>query len=160
MIRIRSAEHSDLDAIRALLVETWHDTYDSILGTEQVTAITDDWHSLENLARAIGRPDHAFLLAEVDGRIAGTASATLDGPGHLNLDRIYVRPGMQRRGIGQALLAAIRDAFPETRSMALEVERRNQIGLAFYRKLGFRDAGQTGTCGGHGDSVRMRIDWT
>ena len=38
---MRTASERDLDAMRALLVETWHATYDAIYGVDRVTAITD-----------------------------------------------------------------------------------------------------------------------
>ena len=38
---VRSAGERDLAAVRELLVETWHATYDPIYGAERVTAITD-----------------------------------------------------------------------------------------------------------------------
>lgn len=39
---VRTASERDVPAIRALLVETWHDT-DAIYGAAKVTEITDDW---------------------------------------------------------------------------------------------------------------------
>ena len=55
---VRSASERDLAAVRALLVETWHATYDPIYGAERVTAITDDWHSMR---LAEGQADAAEL---------------------------------------------------------------------------------------------------
>jgi hypothetical protein len=46
---VRSASERDLAEVRALLVETWHATYDAIYGDERVTEITDDWPSLASL---------------------------------------------------------------------------------------------------------------
>jgi hypothetical protein len=40
---VRTAGERDLAAVRDLLVETWHATYDSIYGAERVTEITDEW---------------------------------------------------------------------------------------------------------------------
>src|SRR3954453_17756390 len=90
---ILPAGAADLPEVRDLLVETWHATYDSILGPEQVTAITDDWHSLPALARGLDRPGHRFLVAGLGSgpTVLGTASATRAGPERLRLDRLYVR---------------------------------------------------------------------
>jgi hypothetical protein len=68
---IRLAEPGDLAAIRDLLVETWHDTYDALIGPAKVTEITDRWHSLENLARQLALPETSFLVAEQAGDIVG-----------------------------------------------------------------------------------------
>src|SRR6478609_2133354 len=139
MLLIRPAKADDLSAVRALLVRTWHDTYDSIYGVEQVTAFTADWHSLPNLAKNVDRAGHAFLVAELDGEVVGTASATDLGDRLLRLDRLYVRPDRQRAGIGSTLLAEIRRAFPETERWRLEVDGRNERGMSFYRRAGFSD---------------------
>jgi len=37
---VRTASERDLKAVRDLLVETWHATYDPFYGVERVTAIT------------------------------------------------------------------------------------------------------------------------
>ena len=55
-ILLRPAAADDLPAVRALLVETWHDTYDALLGAQRVTEITTDWHSIKNLRRQLGQP--------------------------------------------------------------------------------------------------------
>jgi GNAT superfamily N-acetyltransferase len=158
MLLIRPARADDLSAVRDLLVETWHDTYDAIYGVEQVTAITADWHALPNLATGLGRADHAFLVADLDGDVVGTASATDRGEGLLWLDRLYVRPDRQRAGIGLQLIAAIRRAFPQTDQCRLEVDGRNQRGMSFYRRAGFSDNGDRISYGGV-DSLVLERKW-
>lgn len=49
MMFVRTASERDLVAIRALLVETWHATYDAIYGAAKETEITDEWHSIASL---------------------------------------------------------------------------------------------------------------
>ena len=67
---IRDAEAADLPAVRALLVETWHATYDGIYGWQRVAEITNAWHSLENLKAQLGRDEGVFLVALVGEEIA------------------------------------------------------------------------------------------
>jgi len=38
---VRTVGAHDLEAVRALLMETWHATYDGIYGAAKVTEITD-----------------------------------------------------------------------------------------------------------------------
>ena len=48
---VRSATKEDLDAVRDLLVETWHASYDDVYGVEKVNAITGRYHSLDALKK-------------------------------------------------------------------------------------------------------------
>jgi ribosomal protein S18 acetylase RimI-like enzyme len=145
---IRSARADDLAAVRALLVETWHDTYDSILGATRVTMVTDDRHSLANLGRETHRGDHAFLVGVVEGNIEGTASATLGEGQTLTIERLYVRPARQRQGSGSALLDACLAQFPQALRIRLEVEAENIKGRAFYARHGFTETQQRTDCSG------------
>ncbi|OBQ87363.1 MULTISPECIES: GNAT family N-acetyltransferase [unclassified Mesorhizobium] len=146
---VRTASERDLVAIRALLVETWHATYDAIYGAEHVTAITDDWHSLASLKAQLARPNSEFLVADDGKRLGGMAfaAATTD-PKIVLLNQLYVSPDCQRQRIGQALLDEVEASFPEMRTLRLEVEEANAAAIAFYEANGFRTAGRTADCGG------------
>jgi ribosomal protein S18 acetylase RimI-like enzyme len=146
---IRTAGERDLVAIRALLVGTWHATYDAMYDAERVTEITDDWHSIASLRARLTRPNSEFLVADDGKRIGGMAfaSATSDAKIIL-LNQLYVHPACQRQGIGQALLEEVEASFPEARTLRLEVEEANAQALAFYRSKGFLPAGNIADCGG------------
>jgi ribosomal protein S18 acetylase RimI-like enzyme len=135
---IRPAEASDLPAVRALLVETWHDTYDDLIGAAKVTEITDSWHSLDNLARQLGNVSAAFLVAVEGERVVGHILAGAPKPPTFTVWRLYVLPARQRQGIGRRLLDAAVKRFPDAGILRLKVEADNAKGLAFYRREGFR----------------------
>ncbi|TGP26903.1 MULTISPECIES: GNAT family N-acetyltransferase [unclassified Mesorhizobium] len=146
---VRTASERDLAAVRALLVETWHATYDAIYGARRVAEITDDWHSIASLRARLTRPNSEFLIADDGKRIGGMAyaSATTD-PKIVLLNQLYVHPDCQRQGIGQSLLDEVELSFPEARILRLEVEAANAPAIAFYEANGFRPAGRTADCGG------------
>ena len=146
---VRTASERDLAAIRALLVETWHATYDAIYGAQRVTEITDDWHSIASLKARLTRPNSEFLVADDGKRIGGMAfaAATTDAKIVL-LNQFYVLPACQRQGIGQALLDEVEASFPEANILRVEVEEANVQAIAFYRSKGFLPAGSTADCGG------------
>jgi ribosomal protein S18 acetylase RimI-like enzyme len=135
---VRTAGERDLDAVRTLLVETWHATYDAIYGTAKVTEITDEWHSIASLRSRLTRPNSEFLVADDGKRIGGMAfaAATADAKVIL-LNQLYVHPDCQRRGIGQALLDEVEASFPEAQTLRVEVEEANGGAIAFYRSKGF-----------------------
>lgn len=139
---IRTASERDIEAVRALLVETWHATYDAIYGVARVTEITDDWHSLAALKRRLTAPRSEFLVADDGAAIAGMAFAAADESGRtVTLYQLYVRPAQQGRGVGGMLLDEIEGSFPEAGTFRLDVEPANMQALSFYRSRGFVDAG-------------------
>ncbi|MER8374226.1 GNAT family N-acetyltransferase [Mesorhizobium sp. M1406] len=139
---VRTAGERDLAAVRTLLVETWHATYDALYGAAKVTEITDEWHSIASLRSRLTRPNSEFLVADDGKRIGGMAfaAATADAKVIL-LNQLYVHPDCQRRGIGQALLDEVEASFPEARVLRVEVEEANGGAIAFYRSKGFLPAG-------------------
>lgn len=142
-ILIRSATTADLPATRRLLVTTWHDTYDALIGPAKVRELTDRWHAIEALAGQLDGPGRSFLVAEAPStEIVGHAFAQLPSPSVLVLNRLYVLPSQQRRGIGDSLLAALAERHPEARTLRLTVEAANAKGLAFYRGQGFVRIGE------------------
>jgi putative acetyltransferase len=50
------------------------------------------------------------------------------------IDQLYVLPGIQRRGIGTALLGIARDAFPSLNAWTFQ---RNTVARNFYESRGF-----------------------
>ena len=145
---VRTASARDLPSVRLLLVETWHDTYDSIYGRERVEQITDDWHSLAALERRLVLPNSEFLVADDGVRIGGMAfAASVDQGATIMLHQLYVLPAFQGTGIGGMLLDEIESCFPEAGKVRLEVEQENTRALAFYRGQGFAEVGRTENCG-------------
>lgn len=145
---VRTAGELDLPAIRALLVETWHATYDAIYGAERVSAINDDWHSLASLHARLDRLDAEFIVADDGAEIAGMAFASAPEDGKtVMLHQLYVRPGRQGRGVGGMLLDEIIDSFPDAKTVRLEVEAANAKAIGFYAAEGFVEAGSTQNCG-------------
>ncbi|MEP2460074.1 MAG: GNAT family N-acetyltransferase, partial [Nitratireductor sp.] len=141
---VRTASERDLAAVRALLVETWHATYDPIYGVDRVTEITDDWHSPAALKGRLTQPQSEFILADDGQSLGGVAFASADEDGRaVTLHQLYVLPAMQGRGIGGMLLDEIVESFPQARRLVLEVEEANVPAIAFYEAHGFSLAGRT-----------------
>ena len=146
---VRTAGARDLEAVRELLTQTWHATYDAIYGLEKVNDITGEWHSLNALKAQMKRPNSEFLVADDGKRIGGIAfAAATSDPAIILLHQLYVHPDFQRQGIGKALLDEVGESFPEAKTLRLEVEEVNGAAVAFYRANGFLPVGNTADCGG------------
>jgi ribosomal protein S18 acetylase RimI-like enzyme len=144
---IRTAGRSDIAAIRNLLIDTWHDTYDAIYGSGRVAEITQNRHSTEVLERGLAMPQSEFIVADDGRQILGMAYAFAHGD-HADLKQLYVSPHAQRRGIGTQLLLEILNSFDEAHAVLLEVETENGGALAFYRKHGFVEEARGDHCDG------------
>ncbi|MCO6392003.1 GNAT family N-acetyltransferase [Aliihoeflea aestuarii] len=140
---VRTVSKRDVQAVRDLLVETWHATYDVIYGADRVTQITDEWHSLAALEARLDVPMSEFLVADDGEAIGGMAFAdTVDDGKTLMLRQLYVRPAFQGRGIGGMLLDEVEGCFPEAARIRLEVEEANAKAIAFYLAQGFARIGE------------------
>ena len=124
---VRTASSRDIEAVRALLVETWHDTYDAIYGPDKVTAITDDWHSIASLEARLVRPNSEFLVADDGERIGGL------------------------------LLDEIESCFPDADKVRLEVAEANAKAVTFYLAQGFAKVGMTANCGSSSSDIPAAI---
>ena len=109
------------------------------------------------IAYCLANPDCVVITAQDGRRLAGFAIMEfLDDRAHLSL--LAVQPGYQRRGVGRALLEWLHSSARTAGTFLVHVEVRagNQSAQAFYRSLGFREAGaRRGYYGGIEDAVRM-----
>lgn len=133
---MRAVAAADVAAVRQVLVETWHDTYDRLIGAARVTEITDDWHAIDALAGGICRIDHAFLLVELGDRVIATGSA-MRGEGVVEVQRLYVHPSGQGQGVGVLLLDALLARLGAMPRVEVSVMLGNTRAQAFYEREGF-----------------------
>ena len=136
-LQIRRGEAADIDAVSRLLTETWHHTYDALMGPEAVTRMSEAWHRPTVLANQLGRTRSAFLVAEADSQIIGHAYARMPAPATLFLARLYVHPAHQRGGVGTELLTHLLPLFPKAKRLELSVVKQNLAAVEFYRRYEF-----------------------
>ena len=140
---VRTASARDIEAVRALLVETWHDTYDAIYGPQRVTEITDEWHAIPVLESRLTQPHSEFLVADDGTRIGGMAFAAAADEGKtVVLHQLYVLPALQGRGIGGLLLDEVESCFPDAGTVRLDVVEANERAVLFYQAQGFAQVGE------------------
>jgi GNAT superfamily N-acetyltransferase len=78
-------------------------------------------------------------VAREGGALVGFAHALLD-QSVCKLDKLYVHPDRQRRGIGAILLHAVEDwaRRQQAQRLRLQVNRGNAQAIRAYEKYGFR----------------------
>jgi ribosomal protein S18 acetylase RimI-like enzyme len=83
-----------------------------------------------------------FVVAEVDGKLAGSVGVTPLDDRLCEMNRLWVREPFRRAGVGRALAVASMDMALDlgfTR-MILDVVPTRTKAIALYRSLGFEDA--------------------
>ena len=92
----------------------------------------------ERMARWLDRPYRAVLF-EHEGGAVGYALYR-DEKDHVYLRQFYVKGKHRRKGIGRAALSWLREnAWEAEKTVRLDVLVHNDIGIQFWRAVGFRD---------------------
>lgn len=140
MLTIRKAAEADCGTIRRLAEEAFPAAYRAILSPEQIGYMMEWMYAAEALRRQL-REGHIFYLAEEEGAPCGYVSVERQGADLFLLQKLYVLPHFQGRGVGAALfrqaVAHIRTVHPAPCRMELHVNRRNRA-LQFYGRMGMR----------------------
>ncbi len=90
---------------------------------------------VEELARFLSFQPGGWLLADLDGELAGMVGAVDYGP-FASIGMMVVRPELQRKGIGLELMRAILH-WVEQRGCPLVILEATPAGEALYTRLGF-----------------------
>jgi mycothiol synthase len=97
--------------------------------------------SAEELLRTAA-PEKVFLLAELEGRLAGCGVADRSELRGLGMVAPRVLPAARRRGVGTALLRALADHVAGLGFTAARATVDDDGSSAFARRFGFREVGR------------------
>lgn len=140
MYQIRTAGQEDIPVIRELAKMIWPPTYSAILDKDQIDYMMNLIYSPSSLLRQMYQRGHIFLLLEYNGAPAGFASYSVHRESEkVKLEKIYVNPKLQGKGLGLGLLNTVIERTRETglNRLQLNVNRYNKARY-FYEKQGFR----------------------
>jgi len=129
----------DVPAIASLARTTWLDAYTGIISLEQIDYMLAQRYDHERLRTETRDPQKWLRQARLDGVLAGFAACEI-AKGEFKLDKLYVHPDMQRKGIGVALVAHVaalahERGFP---AVILAVNKQNEQAIRAYARYGFR----------------------
>jgi L-amino acid N-acyltransferase YncA len=139
---VRDAAESDIPAIQAIYANY---VLNALATFEEVPPSVEEMLSRRASVLEAGLP---FLVAEVDGRLAGYSYATSyrlrPAYRYTIEDSVYVAAGLDGRGIGSALLKCLIarcEEGPWRQMIAVIGDSSNSGSIALHRRLGFRTAG-------------------
>jgi|TARA_R100000479_G_scaffold34767_1_gene15120 ribosomal protein S18 acetylase RimI-like enzyme len=145
-ILIQKVQSKDVLKLQKIAKETFFNTYVAENTKEDMDAYLAENFNTELLQRSIINPDSFFYFAlnkkEIIGYLKvnrGTAQTDTKLPDAVEIERIYVVSGLQRKGVGKLLLnKAIEKAQSlKIKTLWLSVWEKNKKAIAFYKKQGF-----------------------
>jgi len=141
---LRRADLDDADAIAAIHVQAWRETYSGLLPQHVIDARTIIERRREQARARLADIGSSAHVARLDDELVGFAVggalrepvAGFDG----ELQVIYVLQRAQRHGLGEMLARAVARDLHERgfRSMAVRVLAENARAQGFYQHLGAR----------------------
>ncbi|WP_335342303.1 N-acetyltransferase family protein [Sedimenticola hydrogenitrophicus] len=141
-VTVRDATKADIPAIEQIYTQ---EVLHGLATFEEIPPTADELLSRRENVLALGLP---YLVAELDDRVVGYCYATTyrPRPAYRNTieDSVYVADGMQGRGIGMALLAALIarcETGPWRQMVAVIGDSGNAGSIAQHERLGFRRMG-------------------
>lgn len=137
-VDIRPITPPDVPAIAALAREIWQATYPGIITQEQIDFMLEQRYGHERLYDDLEDLHKWLDQAFHDGRRVGFAFSEIY-KGEFKLDKLYIHPDVQRRGVGGQLIAHVaerakREGYP---CLILQVNKRNVNAINSYQKYGF-----------------------
>ncbi len=139
MLSVKIASVNDIALIQELTYKVWPQTYNHIIGEEQVHYMLGQFYTEAALRNQIEQQQHQFIIVFDEGEAVGFASYGQLEPGIFKLHKLYVNPDRQGKGLGAFIIRYIQNelASGQTRKLRLNVNLHNKNAIAFYYKTGF-----------------------
>lgn len=143
---MRKAGIEDIPDIQAMAEIVFRETYKTLLSPEQMEYMMDMMYSEKNLIRQIKERHDTFYIIDGQGYVSFRPDGqTDDRRPRYHLEKLYVLPEYQGKGLGRKLFNRVIEAVKESEAhpcdirLELNVNRSNPA-VPFYEHLGmYRD---------------------
>ena len=149
---VRKATPQDAQAVAELGTHVFTVTFGPVLQPDDLKAYLEENYSMQATTKEIENPQKDMIVVtDVEDQILGFALLTRgppepciqDVPKHVELQRIYLHPSAQGRGVGKLLASSVEKEAKEQgfENLWLAVYEKNQKAIQIYEKLGFKTVG-------------------
>jgi ribosomal protein S18 acetylase RimI-like enzyme len=137
-LAVTALRPEEAEALAELAGYIWRQHYPGIISAAQIDYMLAHRYHSPLIRQTLARGDHWDVVRERETLLAFAHSFPLEG-GAVKLDKLYVHPDWQRRGLGALLVQRV-EARARARGrshLLLRVNRRNAQAIAAYGKYGF-----------------------
>lgn len=147
---LRRCTEADAPLLCAIGAETFRDTFADTNTEEDMDAYLRGAYAEPVIRAELGTEGSEFYVADLGDEPAGFLKLNFGraqhedmGPGMMEIERLYVRTGHKRRGVGGTMMrfALARAREAGCRGVWLGVWERNEPAKAFYMRMGFAFVG-------------------
>jgi GNAT superfamily N-acetyltransferase len=144
-IQLRPATSADVDAVVAVFLACWRESYRGLLPDSTIDAMSDE-KAQQLWAGVLESGEGEVLVAESAATILGVTRLSGNGAEGV-VHSLYVAPDSQGRGLGLLLLSAASNRLADlgVRDASLWVFAANTPSLVFYRRHGWQPDGEQRT---------------
>ena len=138
MLTFHAATADDIPTLRALADTIWRESYAGVISAEQMAYMLAWMYSEEAIRREIGE-GVCWEIARLGSEDVGYLSITFGADGVAKLNKLYLLPAHQGRGLGQQMLARVLAlAFAQGATVVrLQVNKANVRARLAYERAGF-----------------------
>jgi ribosomal protein S18 acetylase RimI-like enzyme len=149
-INIKQCNLGEIQKLQEISYETFIETFKDQNSSENMNAYLEKAFNIKQLEKELSNISSHFFFVYFNNEVAGylkvnTQDAQSENMGEdsLEIERIYVRAKCQKLGLGKYLINKAIDIAveQEKNKVWLGVWEKNENAIAFYKKLGFVQAG-------------------
>ena len=140
-IRIRRIEANELPVVKRLAHDIWYACYPGIIPVGQIDYMLSIWYEPGAMAREMAVRGVWFALIEAEqfGPVGYVSFEKVPDERVVFINKLYIQPAMQGRGLGAAALSWIADRAREMDAtrLRLRVNKCNAAAIRSYLRGGF-----------------------
>jgi ribosomal protein S18 acetylase RimI-like enzyme len=149
-INIKKCTLEELSILQEISYETFNETFKDQNSPENMKAYLERAFNLKQLEKELSNISSQFFFVYFNNELAGYLKVNANdaqseemGDDSLEIERIYIKNKFQKHGLGKYLLNKAMEIAMERnkKKIWLGVWEKNEIAVAFYKKMGFVQTG-------------------
>ncbi|MFC4618907.1 GNAT family N-acetyltransferase [Camelliibacillus cellulosilyticus] len=149
-ITIKKCTLEDLLVLQKIGYETFNDTFKHQNSPENLKAYLERAFNLKQLEKELSNISSQFFFVYFKDEVAGYLKVNINdaqteemGDEALEIERIYIKNEFQKQGLGKCLMNKVLEIAMKRnkKKIWLGVWEKNKNAIAFYKKMGFVQAG-------------------